>query len=102
MLHEFVEFVEGWPSIALAALRRNAEAVGDDEGILHRALIERVSPSWPGDGENRAQGRQVICHCLRGPLGDKLVGECNDILCVYRKPYPSLCRDGIAYFNRSI
>lgn len=80
MLHEFVEFVEGRPSVALAALRRNAEAIGDDEGILHRALIERISPSGPGDSENCTQMRKIICHCLRRYLGDKLVGESNDIL----------------------
>ena len=53
---------------------------GDDEGILHRPLIEWISPSGSGDRENCTQMRQIICHCLRRYLGDKLVGESNDIL----------------------
>src|SRR5258707_1752737 len=79
MLHEFVQLVEGGPTIALPTLRRNAEALGDDEGILHRTLVERIFPGWLCDGEHCAQVRQIICHRLWCHLGDQLVCERNDI-----------------------
>lgn len=65
MLHEPIEFVEGWSTITFTALRRQTEPVGDDPGILHGLPVKRVVPGRARDGEYSAEVREVIRDGLR-------------------------------------
>ncbi len=65
MLHEPIEFVEGWPTIAFTALRRQTEPVGDDPGILHGLPVKRVVAGRARDSEYSAEVRVVVRDGLR-------------------------------------
>src|ERR1700677_2015215 len=52
VLEQPVQFLERRASIAGAAFRGHAESLGDNESILARLLIKRVTPCRFGDGEN--------------------------------------------------
>ena len=65
MLHEPVEFAEGWPTIAFTALRGQTQPIRDDPGVLHGLPVKRVVPGRARDGEYSAEMREVIRDSLR-------------------------------------
>lgn len=58
-----VKLIEGRALITALALCRNTESLGDRERILDRLRIERVTPRWPRNGEDRAKVAEVILPC---------------------------------------